>query len=58
MPGPAVWTGGSGSTSYSKVANVTDSDESSQSGASSYQDTVSTCPSDDYSRRHARDFKN
>jgi hypothetical protein len=57
MPGPAVWTGGSGSTSYSKAVNVTDSDESSQSGASSYQDTSSACANEDYSRQHARDFK-
>ena len=58
MPGPTVWTGGSGSgsSSYSKVANVTISDESSQSGASSSQGTVSTCPNK-YNRRHARQFK-
>ncbi|KAF4266506.1 hypothetical protein LV164_001696 [Aspergillus fumigatus] len=58
MPGPTVWTGGSGSgsSSYSKVANVTSSDESSQSGASSSQGTVSTCPNK-YNRRHARQFK-
>ncbi|KAF7595546.1 hypothetical protein BBP40_005581 [Aspergillus hancockii] len=48
MPGPAVWTGGSGSGSYavSRVANVTVSD-------SSDEDTCNT-----YTRReHARDFK-
>ncbi|RHZ47486.1 lytic polysaccharide monooxygenase auxiliary activity family 9 protein [Aspergillus thermomutatus] len=56
MPGPAVWTGGSSSSSVSKVANVTESDGASQTGASSAQESADTCGYD-YSRQHARDFK-
>lgn len=73
MPGPAVWTGGSGgssSASYSKITNVTDSDATSQSqsgaspyqgnsqtGASSYQGAASPWGNYNWGRQHARDFK-
>ncbi|KAF7587123.1 hypothetical protein BBP40_007694 [Aspergillus hancockii] len=49
MPGPAVWTGGSGSGATSKVANV------NANGASSQEDET-TCASNSYRREHPRDF--
>ncbi|KAF7134023.1 hypothetical protein CNMCM5793_005603 [Aspergillus hiratsukae] len=74
MPGPAVYKGGSGgssSASYSKVANITGSDTTSQSqsgassyqgtsqaGASSYLGTASPWGNWNWGRHHARDFKN
>ncbi|KAB8068233.1 glycosyl hydrolase family 61-domain-containing protein [Aspergillus leporis] len=50
MPGPEIWTGGSGSSSASKVANVNVTD------ATSYQEDADSCQSRFRHRGHARDF--
>ncbi|KAL4744524.1 hypothetical protein BDW72DRAFT_188332 [Aspergillus terricola var. indicus] len=51
MPGPAVWTGGSGSSTT--ASNESNSDDSN---GYSYQKESSTCKSSFYRREHARDF--
>ncbi|KAE8316057.1 glycosyl hydrolase family 61-domain-containing protein [Aspergillus transmontanensis] len=46
MPGPEIWTAGSGDSTSSKVANT----------ATFYQEDAGTCSSRFHAREHARDF--